>query len=91
MLDANNYAFLIQFDTGGSNSNFIVNTQISGREGLTQLADSIKERKKSNMHGFKAYVFDKSKRKFNRISMQKFILCTGHCTELNVVLTELYK
>lgn len=89
MLDANNYTFLIQFKNTFNNS-FIVNTQVSNN-GLSELAQALKERRKTGTQNFDVYQFDKSKRKFLKITREKFILLTSFHTELNVILTDLYK
>lgn len=87
MLDANNFTFLKEFDYSW-NGSYIVST--TDTEGLEKLADVLKERKKTSAHPFKVYQFDKSKRKFTKISMQKFITVADFCTPLNVVLNEIY-
>lgn len=88
MLDANNFVFLIEFDAD-YNGSYIVNTETKNN-GLAELAQSLKERKKLGRQSFKVYQFDRSKRKFTKISMQKFKSCTDFCTELNIVLNELF-
>ena len=88
MLYANNFVFLVDFEAS-SNGSFIVNTE-NENNGLVDLAKFIKERKKENRHYFKVYQFDRSKRKFMTIPMQKFITVTEFCTELNVVLREIF-
>lgn len=81
MLDANNFVFLIEFQNS-YNGSFMVNTQLSNNG----LADLAKEVKTQGRNSFKVYQFDRSKRKFIKIAMQKFITITSFCTELNIVL-----
>lgn len=89
MLDANNFTFLIEF-RNSYNGSFIVNTQLSNN-GLQDLAKALKERKKDNTHTFDVFQFDRAKRKFSKITIKRFIVLTDFCTELNEVLTEIYK
>lgn len=89
MIDANNFVFLIEFDAD-YNGSYIVNTENTQNNGLSKLAESLKERKKLGRQSFKVYQFDRSKRKFTKISMQKFKDRTDFCTYLNVVLNEIF-
>lgn len=88
MLDANNFTFLISF-RNSLTGHFIVNTQLSNN-GLQDLAKSLKERKKDNTHSFDVYQFNKAKRKFSKITIDRFIVLTEFCTDLNQVLTDIY-
>lgn len=79
--------FYIEFKNSSNNSLIVSHSQ----EDLEKLARTLRDRKKLGIHDFTAYRFSQSKRKFSKISMKTFITLTDYCTDLNVVLTEIYK
>lgn len=83
MLDANNYTFLIEFENS-FNGSFIVNNSINN---LRELVKTIEERGE-NSKKFKVYTFDKTKRKFTKITLERFKILTKFCTELDVLLNK---
>lgn len=79
MLDANNFTFLIEFKHS-YNGSFIVNTNIKDNT-LQGLTNELRERK-GVQKDFDVFLFDRAKRKFTKISKDRFKLIIGFNTEL---------